>query len=76
MENPILQMLNKNRNTGSSQISGILQAIKGNPQGMYDQMMQNNPQFADFVRRNQGKSAEQIARENGIDPNLLKNLFR
>ena len=55
MKNPILQMLNKTRNTGSNQINSILQAAKGNPTGMFNQLMQTNPQFAEFVKKNKGK---------------------
>lgn len=48
----------------------------GNLQGMYSSMMNNNPQFRRFVEMNKGKSPEQIARENGIDINLLMKLIR
>lgn len=43
-----------------------------NPDEFYNQLMQDNPQFKKFVEDNKGKSPEQIARENGIDFNLLK----
>lgn len=36
-------------------------------QAMYNRMMATNPAFAEFVRKNQGKSPEQIAQEHGID---------
>lgn len=45
----------------------MLQAAKGNPQGLYDQMMRDNPQFASFVRDNQGRSPQEIAQRYGID---------
>jgi hypothetical protein len=41
--------------------------LRGDPQSMAQQMMRTNPQFAEFVRRNQGKSPDQIAQEHGID---------
>ena len=53
----------------------LLQAAKGDPKGMYERLMQTNPQFADFVRRNQGKSPQQIAQENGIDMDMLKRFM-
>lgn len=46
----------------------VLQMLKsGNPEQIGKQMMQQNPQFRAFVQANQGKSPEQVARENGID---------
>ena len=39
---------------------------------MFEEMYQNNQQFKNFVDANRGKSPEQIARENGINPDLLK----
>lgn len=45
----------------------------GDPQGCYDLLMRNNPQFRQFVNDNQGKSPQQIAEENGINlTNILK----
>lgn len=45
--------------------------LGGNPQGMLQQVMRNNPelyqQFQQFMANNQGKTLEQVARENGID---------
>lgn len=43
-----------------------------NPDQLFDEMYRNNPQFKNFVDTNRGKSPEQIARENGINPDLLK----
>lgn len=43
-----------------------------NTDDIYTELMNNNPQFKAFVKANEGKSVEQIARENGIDINLLK----
>ena len=39
-------------------------------------MAQRNPQFAAFLQQNQGKSPEQIAKENGIDMSLVRELLR
>lgn len=46
--------------------------MNGNPEEMYNHMLQNNPKFREFVEQNKGKSPEQIASEHGIDPKLLK----
>lgn len=43
-----------------------------NPDTMFSDLYNNNPQFRQFVDANKGKSPEQIAQENGIDINLLK----
>ena len=39
-------------------------------------MMGANPQFAAFVNRNKGEGPEQIARENGIDFNMVQKMFK
>lgn len=43
-----------------------------NPDDLYRELIQNNPQFRQFVEQNKGKTIEQIAQENGINPNFLK----
>ena len=58
-----------------SRLNQIKGMMGGNPQAMYDQMMQGNPQFAEFVRSNRGKSPDQIAAENGIDINAVRQFF-
>ena len=72
--NPILQMLqNPKQQNVLSQIQQIKNLINGkNPDDLYNQLYANNPQFRDFVNNNKGKSPDQIARENGIDPKILK----
>jgi hypothetical protein len=39
-------------------------------------LMQRNPQFAEFVQQNQGKTVEQIAGEYGIDLDLVRSIMR
>lgn len=54
----------------------IKQMMQGKaPGAVYEMMMKSNPQFASFVNANRGKTPEQIARENGIDPASLKQLL-
>jgi len=43
-----------------------------NPDTMFAELYNNNPQFKQFVDANKGKSPEQIAQENGIDPNYFR----
>lgn len=44
------------------------------PDVLFNQMVNNNPQFKRFVEENKDKTPEQIAREHGINPELLKRL--
>lgn len=57
-----------------SQIQSINNMLNGkNPDELFKQLMQNNPQFRQFYETNKDKTPEQIAKENGIDlTNLLK----
>ena len=71
--NPILSMLQNSGGNLLSQISSIKNMLEGkNADELYNNMLQNNPQFKAFVEQNKGKSIEQIAKENGINPQLLK----
>lgn len=54
------------RSTPSS-LPSLVRAAMGDPQGLFEQMMRDNPDFRRFVDDNRGKSPEQIASENGID---------
>lgn len=53
----------------------MLQAAKGDPQGFYDQMMRTNPQFAAFMRDNQGRSPQEIAQRYGIDLGAMQGFM-
>lgn len=74
MVNPILQMLNQR--SPMNNIMGLVNAVKGNPQGMFNNMMQTNPQFRKFINDTRGKSVDQIAQEYGVDMSLLNNLLK
>lgn len=78
MQNPILQMLTKQNNAGNgNNIFRLIQSLKsGNPQALFNQMMQNNPQFAQFVDQNKGKSPEQIAKDYNVDISAIKQFLR
>lgn len=45
------------------------------PEQLMEKMMEANPQFAAFVDQDKGESPEQIARENGIDFNMVRKMF-
>lgn len=59
------------------QLRQMAQMMRGqNPQQLVQSFAAQNPRFAEFLRRNQGKSPEQIAQEQGIDMGLLRQILR
>ena len=73
--NPILSLLNNSNSQNLlSQIQSINNMLNGkNPDELFTQLTQNNPQFRQFYEANKNKTPEQIAKENGIDlTKLLK----
>lgn len=59
--------MNTRRNNGLGQLMQLANEIKQKgPEAIFNQMYQSNPEFKQFVDNNQGKSMEQIARENNI----------
>lgn len=62
--NPILQALTSKNN------------IPMNPDALFNNMMQSNPQFKDFVEQNKNKTPEEIIRSYGANPALLNLLKR
>ena len=75
--NPIIrQMMGNNANGMLARAMQAKQMLGGNPDAMFRQMMQNNPQFAQFVQENQGRTPEQIAQAYGIDVGMLNQLMR
>ncbi len=59
-----------------NQISNINQMIGGNPDAYFNQMLQTNPRFAQFIQENKGMSPEQIASKYGVDINAIKPFMR
>lgn len=58
------------------QVASLMKMLQsGNPEQAFQQMMQQNPQFRQFVEQNKGKTPEQVAREHGIDLSQLKNMM-
>lgn len=58
------------------QVANVLKMLcSGNPDQIAQQMMQNNPQFRQFVEANKGKTPEQVAREHGIDLSQFKSMM-
>lgn len=66
-------------NQGGSSILAAVNQVKqmagGNPQAIYDQMYQSNPQFRQFADSMQGKTAQQMCREFGVDFDQLRGLL-
>ena len=59
------------------QLRQMVGMIRGqDPRQVAQLMAQRNPQFAEFLRQNQGKSPEQIAADYGIDMNFVRELMR
>lgn len=63
------------QSTRGNGINDLRAMIGGDPEAFARQLMRSNPAFADFVRRNQGKTPEQIAQDNGIDYNTVRKLL-
>lgn len=60
-----------------SQLKQMVGMIRGqDPRQVAQLMAQRNPQFAEFMRQNQGKSPEQIASDYGIEMGLVRELLR
>ena len=58
------------------QLRQMVSMLRGrDPQQVAQLMAQRNPQFAAFLQQNRGKSPEQIASENGIDMNMVRELI-
>ena len=58
-----------------SRIDTLRRMVGGNPDAFMERMMQTNPQFAEFVNANRGKTPEQIAADYGLDINPLRKFF-
>ena len=66
------------RNSPIQQLGDLAAMIRssGNPDKVAQLLMRKNPQFANFVQANRGKTPQQIARENGIDRGIIQQLMR
>ena len=58
-------------------VNGIKQMMNGqNPDTVMKLFAPKNPQFAQFLRDNQGKSPQQIAQEYGLDWNIVHGFLK
>lgn len=56
-------------------VNALRQMVGGDPDAAMTRMMQSNPQFAEFVQRNRGKTPEQIAADYGLDINPIRKFL-
>lgn len=73
--NPLMMAMNGSNNKMAQAMQVMKMLRSGNPEQIAQQMMQNNPQFRQFVEQNKGKTPEQVAKEHGIDLNQFKNMM-
>ena len=58
-------------------VNGIKQMMNGqNPDTVMKLFSQKNPQFAQFLRDNQGKSPQQIAQDYGLDWDMVQGFLK
>ena len=58
-------------------VNGIKQMMNGqNPDTVMKLFSQKNPQFAQFLRDNQGKSPQQIAQKYGLDWGMIQSFLK
>ncbi len=69
MSNPLMGVMGGGpTNNGMSRLMNIARMVKnGNPEQIAQNLMQQNPQFRQFVEANRGKSPEQVAQEHGFN---------
>lgn len=75
MANPLLDGQGQSGQGGANLLGLIAQLKNGNPQAIYNQMYQSNPQFRDFANSMKGKTPEQAFQEKGFDYSKFKGLF-
>lgn len=63
---------------GGSSIIDAVNAIRsmGDPNAVYQQMYQSNPQFRQFADSVKGKTPEQAFQERGLDYNQFRRFLR
>ena len=74
--NPLMMAMNGNNNKMAQTMQVMKMLRSGNPEQIASQMMQNNPQFRQFVEANKGKSPQQVAQENGINLNQIMGMMK
>ena len=74
--NPLFQAMGGMMPTLPPAVQMVAKLMSGrNPQEVFEEMVQQNPQFRQFVEQNKGKTPEQVAKEHGIDLSRFKNMM-
>ena len=76
--NPLMTSMNPmgNMRQMMQMVGSIKQMMSGqNPDVVMKLFAQKNPQFAQFVKDNNGKSPEKIAKDYGLDWNVIKQFL-
>ena len=77
--NPLMASMGQMNNMRQmmQMVNGIKQMMNGqNPDTVMKLFAQKNPQFAQFLRDNQGKSPQQIAQDYGLDWNMVQGFLK
>lgn len=74
MANPIIQRLNQPQQTSNNPTLNALGMMGKDPNKVYEEMMQTNPQFREFVESTKGLTPIQIIQKYGGNPNMLNML--
>jgi hypothetical protein len=74
--NPLMQAMNGSNSKIAQAVNVMKMLRSGNPDQIAQQMMQNNPQFRQFVEQNKGKTPQQVAQENGFDLNQIMGMMK
>lgn len=69
MSNPLMGVMGGGlTNNSMARLMNIARMVRnGNPEQIAKSLMQQNPQFRQFVEANRGKSPEQVAQEHGFN---------
>lgn len=67
---------NASNNNILDAISRVKSAMQGNPQALFNDMMQNNPKFRQFAQSVQGKTPEEAFSQYGLDFNKIKGMMK
>ena len=74
--NPLMMAMQGSNNKMAQAMRVMKMLRSGNPEQIAQQMMQNNPQFRQFVEQNKGKTPEQVAKEYGLDWKTIMGQFK
>lgn len=77
MQNPILARLNAHqpKNNNPMNMLALIASAKRDPVGTFNNLMETNPDFKNFINQNMDKTPAQIAKERGISESTL-NQYR